>query len=274
MSHAATTPEEELTDLGAIVIEAGNKVAAPPKRSGLHANPVEEHHRVSADHEVPAWARPLLLGIETLSNAHNENALRLDRIEKCLSGTEPISQVLGEARHALDQRNIVNRVMFEALHTELKSYKDAFMLEAVLRPILRDLIALYDDILEIHRQTTASIAAQEARGEMRGSGIVLLENVATMSRNLEHNVHFILEVLERMDVIMIPENLGKLDKRTQRAVSVEVAERPEQDNMVVKIVKRGFQCRDRVIRAEEVVIQKWKEGCLVALPTPNPPPSR
>jgi len=38
--------------------------------------------------------------------------------------------------------------MFEALHTELKTYKDAFILESVLRPVIRDLISVYDDMAD------------------------------------------------------------------------------------------------------------------------------
>jgi molecular chaperone GrpE (heat shock protein) len=266
MSHAAATPDDDLAEL---VIEAGTKIAPSPKKtgihSGLHPAPVPEEAHPVHEPPMPSWLRPILQGIESLNNAHNENALRLTRIEKALTASEQLPQIIAETRQALDQRNIINRVMFEALHTELKGYKDAFMLDAVLRPVVRDLITLYDDVCEIHRQTTASIAAQESRGEIRGSGIVLLENVATMSRNLEHNVHFILEVLERMDVTLLPINPGRLDKRTQRAVAVEPAESPDLDNLVIKVVKRGFQSRDRVVRAEEVVIQKWKEGCLIAL---------
>jgi len=223
---------------------------------------------------MPSWLRPILEGIESLSNAHNENALRLSRIEKSLGYNDQLAQLVAECRQSLDQRNIVNRTMFEALHTELKGYKDAFMVEAVLRPVIRDLITLYDDICEIHRQTRASIAAQESRGELEGGGMVLFENVGTMSRNLEHNVHFLLEVLERMDVTLLPMNPGKLDKRTQRAVAVEPAEAPDQDNMVARVAKRGFQCRDRVVRPEEVIIYKWKEGCLIALDTPASPQTR
>ncbi len=271
MSHAAATPDD---DLAGLVIEAGTKIApSAPKRSGIHPPPAEEP-RASAEPPTPAWAQAILNNIEALSDGQNENALRLSRLEKALSSSDQVFQILGETRQALDQRNIINRVMFEALHTELKSYKDAFMLDAVLRPVVRDLITLYDDICEIHRQTIASIAAQEARGETRGGGVVLLENVATMSRNLEHNVHFILEVLERMEVTLMPENPGKLDKRTQRAVAVEMAETPDQDNMVIKVAKRGFQCRDRIVRAEEVVIFKWKEGFLVALDNPAQPQTR
>lgn len=204
-------------------------------------------------------------GIEALNSAYNENALRLNRIEKTLGTFEHATNLLSEARQALEQRNVVNRVMFEALHTELKGYKDVFMLEAVLRPVIRDLISLYDDMVEIHRQTLASVSAQEARGEVAASAAVLMENVQTMGSNVEHNIHFILEVLERMEVTLIPEKTGKLDKRTQRAVALDPAENQEQDQNVAKVLKRGFACGDRVVRPEEVVILKWKEGSLVAI---------
>jgi molecular chaperone GrpE (heat shock protein) len=270
MSQAATTPEEDLSEqLKAIVIEAASRVepVAPPPRSGVRAPEPTEG-------AMPSWMRPLLEGIEALNRAHNENALRLTRIEKRLDtseqATEQVPHLLAESRVALDQRNVVSRLLFEALHGELKSYKDAFILESVLKPVIRDLISLYDDMTEIHRQALAALAAQQTR-EVSGGGVMLMENVQTMGSNIEHNVHFILEVLERMEVTLFPENPGKLDKRTQRAVAVESAESAEQDQQVVKVVKRGFQCRDRIVRPEEVVIRKWKEGCLVALPSPNPP---
>ncbi len=272
MSQAATTPEDDISEqLKALVIEATSRTEpTPAKRSTIRAVTDAPAPPAGAS-EIPGWLRPLMDGLEALNSAYNENALRLNRIEKNLTSVESLPQLLGESRQALDQRNVINRVMFEALHTELKGYKDTFMLDAVMKPIIRDLITLYDDMFEIHRQISASIGAQESRGGEAG-GAILLENVHTLGSNIEHNVHFILEVLERMDVTLLPMNPGKLDKRSQRAVAVEAAETQEQDQSVVKIVKRGFQCKDRVIRPEEVVIQKWKEGCLVAIPPSQNPP--
>ena len=77
----------------------------------------------------------------------------------------------------------------------------------------------------------------------------------------------ILEVLARLEVQQLPVGIGKLDKRTQRAVAVEIAEDPDQDMDIVRSLKRGFLWKDRVIRPEEVVMRKWKEGFLVALQT-------
>jgi molecular chaperone GrpE (heat shock protein) len=252
----------------AIVIEAATRVETGPQKSGVRI-PGKE----GASETPPAWVRPILEGLDALNRAHNENALRLTRIEKHVGVTggvnEQVAQLLAESRTTLEQRNGVSRVMFEALHGELKAYKDAFILEAVLRPVIRDLITLYDDMTEIHRQMNASIAAQEARGGVTGPGVLLLENVQVMSSNIEHNIHFILEVLERMEVTLLEENLGKLDRRTQRAIAVETAETPDQDQSVIRIVKRGFTSRHRVVRPEEVVIQKWKDGCLEVIPAPS-----
>jgi molecular chaperone GrpE (heat shock protein) len=86
-----------------------------------------------------------------------------------------------------------------------------------------------------------------------------------MDNNIEHNCEFIVEVLARLEVVMLPVGSGKLDKHTQRAVAVEIAEDPDDDGLILRSVKRGFTWKDRVVRAEEVIIKKWKEGFLVAL---------
>ena len=51
-----------------------------------------------------------------------------------------------------DLRNVVNRTMFEALHAELKAYKDAFLLEAVLR-YTRNNQTLASTVLGLNRGT-------------------------------------------------------------------------------------------------------------------------
>jgi hypothetical protein len=56
-----------------------------------------------------------------------------------------------------------------------------------------------------------------------------------------------------------------VNKQTQRAISVELADSEEEDGDIVRSLKPGFMWRERIVRAEEVVIKKWKEGFLVAL---------
>ena len=100
--------------------------------------------------------RPLVAGIEALTRAQNSHAKVLERIEKAGETSASVPALVGdtkmllvETKTAMEQRNVVNRAMFEALHSELKAYRDEFMLDAVLRPIVRDLINLYDDTLVI-----------------------------------------------------------------------------------------------------------------------------
>src|SRR6185295_15349002 len=125
MSHAAATPDDDLAEL---VIEAGTKIApAAPKKTAIHSGihpaptPVAEAQPLQ-EAPMPSWLKPILQGIESLNNAHNENALRLTRIEIALTASEQLPQIIAETRQALDQRNVINRVLFEALHTELKGY--------------------------------------------------------------------------------------------------------------------------------------------------------
>lgn len=208
--------------------------------------------------------RPLVKGIEALSRAQFEQAGVLVRMEKAMAGQETLPKMLTETKQALEQKQSVSRSMFEALHSELKSYKDGFLLESVLRPVIRDMISIYDDLAEVHRQLALTLTVHEKRGDLTGGALILFENVLAPVSHLEHSCDSIIEVLERLEVTMIPTNTGKLDKRNQRAVSLEIVDAPEQDQQVVKVVKRGFQWKDRIIRPEEVVIKKWKDASTAA----------
>lgn len=213
---------------------------------------------------IQQFLRPLVKGIEALVRAQSEQAGVLGRVEKVLAGQEALPKMLTETKQAIDQKQSVSRSMFEALHSELKSYKDGFLLESVLRPVIRDMISLYDDLAEVHRQLALTLTVHEKRGDLTGGALILFENVLAPVSHLEHSCDSIIEVLERLEVTMIPTNTGKLDKRNQRAVSLEMVDCAEQDQQIVKVVKRGFQWKDRIIRAEEVVIKKWKDGTIAA----------
>jgi hypothetical protein len=239
------------------VVDTGAKrLAVHPRTDGDVPLPPE----ADASESVQDSLRRVASGIESLSRAHFEHVEVLGRVEKAMTHQATVPKVLSEAKQALEQRNVVNRAMFEALHSELTTYKDGFLLEAVLRPVIRDLISLYDDVFEIHRQLSLALTSHEQRGGLVGSTLILFENVAAPANQLEHNRDAILEVLERLDVVLVPLGSGKLDKKAQRAVSVETADDASQDQDIVKVVKRGFLWKDRVIRPEEVVIKKWNAG--------------
>ena len=211
---------------------------------------------------LPQMLRPIVLGLEAMTRAAGENTSLLHKLDKAAAiaaeTQRDIPQLVLGLREVLEQKNGVNQRMFDALHQELKGYKDGFLLETVHRPIIRDLISLYDDLAEIHRQIGAEICEQMAAGVAGFAAEALIDRMRTMETNVGHKLEFIVEVLARLEVLLLPFGEGKLDKRTQRAVAVEATEDVEEDTLVVRTVKRGFAWNDRVLRAEEVVMKKWK----------------
>lgn len=250
------------------------QVAVPPPAAAAPAAPATSKMDSEARREpiasLPQMLRPMVLGIEAMTRAAGENTSILGRLDKAATAAAQAQQdlpgLVGELRSMIDSKTALNQRMFDALHEELRGYKDGFLLESVHRPIIRDLITLYDDLAELHRQMGGAVAEHSPEKNPGELTVNLLSRLETMRMNMEHNLEFILEVLARLEVVALPPSTGKLDKRMQRAISVELADDPEEDATIIRTVKRGFSWKDRVLRAEEVVIKKWKEGFLVAIP--------
>jgi molecular chaperone GrpE (heat shock protein) len=238
--------------LQALVIEA-------EQTRDLHSHSKEDAKKHITDSDIQRMLKPITSGIEALQRSQAEQLNSLAKLDKIAVASEGVPIALAEARHAMESRNTVSKAMFEALHAELKSYKDAFILESVLRPVIRDMISVYDDMSEIHRQLSLTVTTFGDQ-DLAGEAVSLVENTRNAITNLDHNVHFILEVLERLDVLFTPVSTGKLDKKTQKAMSLEHTDNPDEDQQIVRILKRGFHWKERIIRPEEVVIKKWKEG--------------
>lgn len=216
----------------------------------------------SVEEVLSSGIRPIVKSMEALTKAQNAQSTALARMEK--STPEQLPQLFADVRQAIDQKNAVNKAMFDALYVELKGYKDAFILEVAVRPVIRDLISLFDDVTEIKRQMLSALGTEGAGG---GEGAApLLESFRHIATHVDHNLHFILEVLERLEVTQMPAGEGTLDRQVQRAVAVEKAENPGEDQSIVKINKCGFLWKERVIRPEEVVIKKWKDETAPAAP--------
>lgn len=226
-----------------------------------------EERMAKAYVSVPQMLRPLVQGLEAMTRAAGENTSVLQKIDKtneqAIAAHADLPGLIAGLQDLLEQKNGLNERLFGALHEELKGYKDAFLLESTHKPIIRDLISLYDDLAAIHRQMQEAVS--EVAVHPAGDVGKVLEQLKTMDTNIAHNGEFILEVLARLEVAILPVGTGKLDKHTQRAVAVEMAEDPDDDGQILRSVKRGFEWKGRVLRAEEVIIKKWKEGFLVAL---------
>jgi molecular chaperone GrpE (heat shock protein) len=247
----------EAPSSGEATEEAGNGAAAPSEEKGGEGS--KRNYPT-----LPQMLRPLVLGMEAITRAMGENSSILHKLDKAADLTgeaqNGLPRIVLGLREVLEQKNGINQRMFDALHQELKGYKDSFLLETVHRPIIRDLISLYDDLAEIHRQIGNEIGEQIA-AEMAGPAAeALLQRMKILETNVGHKLEFIVEVLARLEVSPMPPGRGKLEKQTQRAVAVEMTSDPEEDTLIVRTVKRGFVWRDRVLRAEEVVMKKCKQA--------------
>jgi molecular chaperone GrpE (heat shock protein) len=223
---------------------------------------------ISKDNDFSEELRALVLEATQGPNASQKPATATTQ-ERGIREDE-LRALLKPILEGIESRNTVSKSMFEALHTELKTYKDAFILEAVLRPVIRDMISIFDDLGDTHRQLAATIATLP-ESEVKGSIIALVENIRRTVNNLDHNIHFILEVLERLDVTQMPVQPGKLDKRTQKAVAIEHTPLQAEDFDSVRTIRRGFQWRDRIVRPEEVVVKKWRESKDAIIASPPVP---
>lgn len=208
--------------------------------------------------------RPLVMGIEALSRATTENSATLAKLQEAVAVQERLPRMLECIQGTLDQKNIINQQLFDSLHAELKSYKDNFLLDVFHKPIVRDLVTLFDDLSEIKDQNIRFENELKRESDLPEKSLALLNRMGTLTSNLDHCVASLVEVMNRMDVHLLPASIGKLNKTQHRAVAVEVTESIEEDNDIIRSVKRGFYWRDRVFRPEEVVIKKWKEGYLIA----------
>jgi hypothetical protein len=206
------------------------------------------------------FLRPVVQQIESLRRAITENTMAIMRIEETVlaqSNIATLPRLITTLHDDLENRNGVNQKLFDALHDELRGYKDGFLLEVLHRPLIRDLILLYDDLSELHRRT-ASFLAGFKPGDETPEVHAAQAHLKLLTTNLDHIVDSLLEVLARMDVRRLEPASGKLDKLNQRVLHVEPAATPADDLTVASSLKPGFLWRERTIRAEEVVIKKWR----------------
>lgn len=206
------------------------------------------------------FVTPLVQRLESLGRAVTENTMAIMRIEETVlaqSNIATLPRLITSLHDDLENRNGVNQKLFDAMHDELRGYKDGFLLEVLHRPLIRDLILLYDDLSELHRRTAAFLDTLQPDDQSKEAAAARA-HLKVLATNLNHIVDSLLEVLARMDVQRVEPATGKLDKLNQRVLHVEPALSPTDDLTVVASLKPGFLWRERTIRAEEVVVKKWR----------------
>jgi len=207
-------------------------------------------HELSAEAVAPAPRRsePEPSGMTALIGAVYALNQRVEALEESvLRKFEGVHfERIEEQLAVIRDSETVNQKLFDSLHQELISYRDNFVRDALQKPFIRDLLVLFDDLSAIAGQIGAA-AQNEESGEEH----------ARSHENLSNVLHFLVEILHRLEVNEI-EARDTVDRTLHRVISFEPAETAEEDGRIVRRLKRGFIWHDRVLRAEEVVAKRFQ----------------
>ena len=146
-------------------------------------------------------------------------------------------------------RNQNQTQMYDKLYAEMKDYKESFLLEVLHKPIIHNLIQLYDSYVSLESQLDIILEGNE--------GNILLDELSQYQKNLENFRFKLEEVLYRMDVVPYKDILTTLDRQLHKTQKVIPTDDPEQDQKIAEVHKIGFNWRDKVFRPEEVTIFRY-----------------
>lgn len=132
--------------------------------------------------------------------------------------------------------------VIDSLHQELQQYRQGLHF-VLLRPVLVDLIALYDDLGQIADSSAADAAESSAMQ-------VMLRNLVSFQATVE-------EILWRQDVEAFTVEGHTFDGKRQRSIHVEPTSDKDQDRWVARRLRKGFAYQERVLRPEIVTTYRF-----------------
>lgn len=159
--------------------------------------------------------------------------LNMDNI---IAGVTALNQIMKE-RLVYDR---VKEEAFDRLYVEVEEVRQERGFQQI-RPLLMDLILLYDRI---------ELGMQQLYG-LEGS----MPEVVQLLQSFRDEL---LEVLYRREVEVIVAPTATFDRTLQQAVSVQPTVVLSEHNQVVRVVRRGFRYRNRILRSEEVIVSSYK----------------
>ena len=139
--------------------------------------------------------------------------------------------------------------MFDKMYTEMKDYKESFLLEVLHKPVIHNLIQLYDSFLSLESQLTCIIDENNDN--------TLLNELVQYNSNLQNFRFELEEVLYRMDVTPYKDSPDILDRQLHKTRKVISTDDPNLDQKVAEVHKIGFYWREKVFRPEDVTIYRY-----------------
>ncbi len=180
-----------------------------------------------AEETAPETLSPSLLALQEIKKQNEEQ--HQDLSEKIAKIEEELIQKIKK-----DQNQ---KEAFEKLYEEMKQYKDNFLRTAA-RPIIADLLLLFDNIARIEKKMSSH---------------------EEVSKDLQFLREELEEILYRQDVEMITEHSPHLDRQYQRAVQTTATGDPQEDGRVSQVIREGFRWGEHLLRPQEVLLKKYKE---------------
>lgn len=184
------------------------------------------------------------------SESEKEKELTVDSSEQPIELTD-ITQSLVALQELFDKqiaRNQNQTEMFDKLYAEMKDYKESFLLEVLHKPIIHNLIQLYDSFVALESQFDEMC---------NGNNENMTDALKQYRKNLENFRYNLEEVLYRMDVVPYTDSSRTLDRQLHKTRKVIPSDDPEQDQKIAEVHKIGFNWRDKVFRPEEVTIFRY-----------------
>ena len=150
-------------------------------------------------------------------------------------------------KHISGNQNQVQ--MFDKMYAEMKDYKESFLLEVLHKPVIHNLIQLYDSFVSLESQLTNLIDENNDN--------TLLNELRQYSSNLQNFRFELEEVLYRMDVTPYQNSPDTLDRQLHKTRKVISTDDPNLDQKVAEVHKIGFYWREKVFRPEDVTIYRY-----------------
>lgn len=165
-----------------------------------------------------------------------------DPAEESAVSFEAIAEEVAGLKEAIAQRaesDAVQQKAFDTLYEELKQYKDDFVFQNE-KPLLLDLLLFYDSL----NWFQASLIKKEMSPEV-------------VAESFQYLMDEMIELLYRRDVLPMEET-ATFDRKRQKVIKTVPAQSADEDYTVHNVLKRGFTRDGRVLRAEEVVVRRFK----------------
>lgn len=191
------------------------------------------------------------------SNDGAETASETDATTPNSSETSPpdrlaeVHQTL-EGLQELFEKQIANsQQLFDLLHKEMTGYKNNFIHEEFYKPVIKNLLPVYDSFVALESQLGGILDAQE---EVRSG------KLTDFQQNLANARIQLLEALRRrpLDVRPYQGSQEKYDEELQEAIEVIEVDTAEKDFKIETVHRSGFYWRDdEVFRLEQVTIYRY-----------------